>query len=234
MHPDTALDPSVTAEEVEAAQDATPAPYAGDQYAHDDLEGLGAGPITPNTPAVALANAKRLTDDDVYVGVGYCLKTVRDPEFGVAALWPDAETAWEQAGGKHPTSNPDEIPRGAVVYWTNGRFGHVALSVGGGLCRTTDYRRPGYVDLARIDRLGSWCGGELVGWAEELNGVDVWPNPHRRHRDLFTIEDRIAVVRHALKVAQAHHAPAARVEGLDAWLTKLVERRDRQHHTPEK
>lgn len=230
---DLTIDPAITVADLEAAHTAPVTDYdvifavLTQQLEQDDLEELGAGLLEPATPREALAHARGLSRSDVYVGVGYCLRTVRQDEFEIGALYPDAETAWHEAEHKHRTTNPLEIPRGAVPFWTNQRFGHVALGAGGGMCWTTDYRRPGYVDLAPIAALGRWCGGQLVGWAEDVNGVDLWPSP-RPKPERFTIEDRIALVRRALKRARENEAPTTRVEGLDAWLARLEARRDRK------
>lgn len=216
---DHTLDPEITPAMFDTAHTAEPAEYP-DTDVHDDLDELGAGTVTPATPAQALQHAWFLNTDGVYVGVGYCLKTVRDPEFRIPALYPDAETAWEEADQKHPTADPHDIPRGAVVFWTNGRHGHVALSAGGGLCWTTDYRRPGYVDLAPIASLASWCGGTLVGWAEDLNGIDVWPN-ERPARPPFGLDEWIVVVKNALRRARDNKASKRRIDGLKKWLAQL-------------
>lgn len=228
MLPSLDLDPSIDEETLAAAHAATPTSYddvvaAMLDDAQDDLDEVGAGTVVPQTPRQALANAKALSVDAVYVRVGYCLNVVREREFRVAGLWPDAGTAWEEADLKHRETDPTKIPRGAVVYWTNDRYGHVALSAGGGMCWTTDYRRPGYVDLAPIASLAGWCRGQLVGWAEDLNGVDVWPND-RPAPPAFTLEDRIALVRNALARARKNNAPAYRREGLARWLDRLETR----------
>ncbi|GAA4120433.1 hypothetical protein GCM10022215_24050 [Nocardioides fonticola] len=219
----------ITEADYEAAHAATPTNYDDILVAitarssQDDLGEDGAG-VTPATPGQALANARALSVGDVFVDVGKCLATVRGREFLIPAMWPDAETAWEQADGKHPTTDPTAIPRGAVVYWVNGRYGHVALSAGGGMCWSTDYRRPGYVDLAPIAALGPWCRGHLVGWAEELNGIDVWPHTTRPPKQVFGLDDRIRVVRAALRDAKAADAPGWRIAGLEAWLERLHKR----------
>ena len=230
MPPTFTLDPAITEAEARDALAIEPTPYelvleAMADQAQDDLFELGAGAFEPATPREAVRNGRELSRESTYVGVGYCLRTVRGPIFEVPALWPDAETAWEEADGQHRTADPMAIPFGAVPYWLNGGFGHVAVSVGGGLCLTTDYRRPGYVDLAPIAALGPWCRGKLVGWAEELNGVDVWPN---RERPRFDLDDRIVLVRNALRRARDNKAPAHRIEGLEKWLEQLRNRKQKE------
>lgn len=223
-----AIEPEDLARFANADPDQPVADYvepADDRPAQDDLDELGAG-VAPVSPRRAIANMRALAEGDVYVGVAYCLKTVRSA-YGVAPLYPDAETAWEEAEAKHRTSDPHKIPRGAPVFWTNGRFGHVAVSAGGGMCWTTDYRRTGYVNMAPIAALAEWCGGRLVGWSEDVNGVTVYTPPPPP--PTFDLDNRIALIRKALKKARAADAPAWRITGLEGWLDQLRARRDRQN-----
>lgn len=199
-----------------------PGPYipTGDpEGGQDDLEELGAAGDAPNTPLEAVKLARRWVRDRVHVGVGYCLRTIRSL-YGVPALYPDAETAWEQSDRKHRTSDPHNIPWGVPVFWTNGGYGHIALSLGGNRCLTTDYVRTGELGVAPISALGPWCGGQLVGWSNDLNEVDVWePKP-----EPFGLPDRIQLVQAALDRALEHDAPERRVKGLHKWLTDLKSR----------
>lgn len=221
----TDLDPSISAEEVAAAHDATPLPFP-DVDVHDEIEDEVRGliAIIPATPPQAMAKAKEYTDTNHWCGVGFCLKIVHE-YFNVPALWPDAATAWDNAARRH-AATPTAVPRGAVVYWTNGRHGHIALSVGGGLCRTTDYRRNGMVDLAPIANLASWCGGSLAGWGETLNGFKVWPDPKKPAPKAkpFDLQDRAVIVRAALTRAHTDHASKSRVDGLENWLAHIEKR----------
>ena len=109
---------------------------------------------------------------------GWCLVFVRSC-FGVTALYPSAASAWFNARYKHPTTSGASIPRGVPVFWTGGSggFGHIALSRGDGTCWTTDFKRPGQVDVARIDDIGPGWGLTLVGWTEDVNGVRVYEQP---------------------------------------------------------
>ena len=209
--------------------DQAPAPYPhDDEEAHDgqdDLDELGAPGDAPNAPAEAIRLARRWVAERLWVGVGYCLRTVRSL-YGVAALYPDAETAWERAERRHRTDNPADIPWGVPVWWVNGRYGHVALSLGRGRCLTTDYVATGRLGVAPIAALAPWCGGRLVGWTNDLNGVDVWePKPRPKP---WGIEDRAALIRHALRNAVANEAPARRIKGLRKWLHNVEARIERE------
>lgn len=205
-----------------------PAPYPhADEDARggqDDLDELGAAGDAPNTPREAVHLGREWDRQDRYLGVGYCLKTIRSL-YGVAALYPDAETAWEEADRKHRTTNPAEIPFGVPVFWTNGRYGHIVLSLGKGRALTTDYVETGELGVAPISALGSWCGGRLVGYSNDLNGVDVW---EARAPKPWGLEERAALVRAALKRARDNDAPERRVEGLRTWLHGIEARIDRK------
>lgn len=186
----------------------------------DDLTELGAAaPGAPRKPYQAIKAGRQFSTDAVFVGVGMCLKTIRTL-YGVGPVWPDATTGWENADQRHPTSDPMSIPRGVPVWWVNPKFGHVALSIGGGFCLTTDYRRTGFVDVAPIAALGSWCGGRLAGWSETINGVDVWDK--KKPVPKFDLENQIGTVRKAIKAAKAAKKPDWKVQGLERWRDQLV------------
>lgn len=105
-----------------------------------------------------------------------CLQFVR-MAFDLPAVYPDAGTAWDRARYKHRTTDANTIPRGVPVFWeTPGVADHVALSLGGGLCLSNDVRRPGRIDVVRIDAIREAWGAQLLGWTEDLNGQRVWQN----------------------------------------------------------
>lgn len=208
------------------ADDEEPAPYphaAEDEHeGQDDLDELGGPGDAPRTSAEAIRLGRDWIRLAVYVGVGYCLKTIR-ALFGVAPLYPDAETAGEHATRMHHETDPMKIPWGVPVWWFNGRFGHIALSIGRGRCITTDYVRTGQLGVAPIGALASWCGGRLIGWSNDLNGVDVW-EPDKPAPEPWTIDDRIKLVRGALDRAIASNASERRINGLRSWLHRMQQR----------
>jgi hypothetical protein len=233
-----APDPTITTDELDEAHAAAPIDYEevfaaiAARFAQDDIATDGVASlagVVPNTPPEALAHSRGLHDNNVDVGVGYCLRTVHD-DYAVPALWPDAETAWEHGGvlGKtrHREADPTKFPRGSIGYCVNGRHGHVFLCCGGDLCWTTDYRRLGRVDLAPISAMAPWVGGRLVGWAEILNGYDVWPDPKKPPTPpvALTLVEREKLVHNALERAIANHRGKRRIAGLRAWDEKLLER----------
>jgi len=212
--------------ELPDARDAEPIPYpfsfieSRDGH-QDDLDELGGGDA-PRDRHEAVALGRHWIAIALWLGVGYCLKTIRSL-FGVAALYPDAETAWEEAEHKHRVTDLAKIPWGVPIWWTNGRYGHVALYIGRGLCITTDYLEPGRLCIARVDRLASWCGGTFVGWTNDINDVVVWrPKRTKPKPKPWTAEDRLRVVEGLLKRTKARKNPSERrIQGLTVWRDKL-------------
>lgn len=141
----------------------------------DDLEGLGAPGNAPRNGAEAIAQARTWSNNGHYVGVGYCLKTVRE-YYGVGAKYPDAAGSWQHAAHKRRVGGGRDVPRGVPVYWTGGSagHGHIAISIGGGLCYSTDWKRSGRIDIASIDEITRRWGLHLEGYAWEVNDVVVW------------------------------------------------------------
>lgn len=215
--------------------DVDPTPYPADAD-QDDVEGLGGPGDSLRHSKAAIAFARDLIKQHAYVGVGYCLKTVRT-YFGVAALYPDAETAWEQAQHKHRTSNPDHFPWGTPGFATNGGNGHVWLNIGHGRCITTDYGQAGYIGIAPISAMAPWVRGELAGWSKDLNGVVVWrrdkptptpePDPKPEPEKLWTLQDRLDFLEAALKRARENNARQRRIDSLKKWVDHVHKRLDK-------
>lgn len=212
--------------------DQEPAPYPfveeDDREGQDDFEGLGAAGDSLRSSREAIALGRGWARDDVFVGVGYCLKTVRTL-FGVAPLWPDAETAWEEAD-QRTRADVEDTPWGVPNYWTNGRYGHIALSLGihrgRHLSLTTDYVRTGFLGVAATDALGPWCRGEYAGWAYDVNGVVVFRPKHKPKP--WGLEERRELVQSALERAIRNGARDRRINGLRRWRNQLDDRIDKR------
>jgi hypothetical protein len=104
---------------------------------------------------------------------GYCLMFCR-MQFGVAAKYGSAIVAWNNAKYKHTTGVP---PRGTFVFWSIGKYGHIAISDGNGYCWSTDIRGAGTVARVPITEIRSRWGARLLGWTEDVNGVRVYTPP---------------------------------------------------------
>ena len=113
----------------------------------------------------AVAESRRWTTNRV----GMCLYTVQT---WLGAPWsgPWAEDAWHRWGGHHAgDKNP---PPGVPVYWHNPRskYGHIALSIGGGKVRSTDWPSAGRVGIVDIDTMTRAWGLRYLGWADRFSG----------------------------------------------------------------
>jgi hypothetical protein len=131
---------------------------------------------------------------------GYCQKFTRSA-FGVGSLYGSAVAAWNGADMRHGVSSGAQVPRAVPVFWTGGShgYGHVAVSVGGGLCWSTDFRRHGDVDLVRIDDITRSWNLHLAGWSEDINEVTVYQAPDTSMTP--RIDQIIELARAAMKVS---------------------------------
>jgi hypothetical protein len=133
------------------------------------------------TPEQAIATARDWSQRGIFFGIGQCLATVRK-YYNVGSKYGTAALSWQHAAHKHFSNDGRDAPRGAPVWWTGGSrgAGHVAISVGGGLCLSTDWARRGKIDYAHINEITSRWGLDYKGWTREINDVVVWqPTPPR-------------------------------------------------------
>ena len=106
--------------------------------------------------------------------VGYCLNFVWNcisapKSYGC----PDANAAWTRATQKVRTGTP---PAGAPVYFRGGAHGHIAISLGGGRIRSTDWPTKGRVGTTTIgDLCREWYGSQsnYRGWSRDLCGDPI-------------------------------------------------------------
>jgi hypothetical protein len=104
---------------------------------------------------------------------GYCLQWSRECA-SIAALYPDAATAWRYAIHRHKGDR--NVPRGAMAYWVGGSsgYGHIAVGFGNGRVRSTDAGGAGNVatvDVGWFDK--HWPSITYVGWADNVNDVII-------------------------------------------------------------
>ena len=98
---------------------------------------------------------------------GLCQSHCRQA-YGVPAWASSAILAWERipAAHRHPSANPADAPRGALLYYRGGKYGHVAIAIGkrtNRSCLSNDYVRRGEIDVAPRD-FKRW-GLHYVGWS---------------------------------------------------------------------
>jgi hypothetical protein len=127
---------------------------------------------------------------------GMCLQQCR-VWAGINAKYPDASTAWRNANNRHP-GDRTSIPRGAAVYWTGGSkgYGHIAISIGKGLVRSTDANGTGRVasrPIAGFD--SSWPSLKYAGWADNINEVTIPGADGKKDEDMPLNADDLKKIR---------------------------------------
>lgn len=78
---------------------------------------------------------------------------------------PTAIRAWDSAPASVKHRGDWSPPAGVPVYWRGGSAGHVALSLGGGRIRSTDWPRRGVTGTTTIESLTRAWGKHYEGWA---------------------------------------------------------------------
>jgi len=106
--------------------------------------------------------------------VGYCLNFVWTCiSAGKSYNCGSANEAWTRAAQKVSTGTP---PAGAPVYFRGGTYGHIAISIGGGFIRSTDFPTKGHVGTTTINDLcREWYGttANYRGWSRDLCGDPI-------------------------------------------------------------
>jgi hypothetical protein len=115
----------------------------------------------------------RVAEGDNFNVIGMCQQQVREWA-DIPAKYPDAVTSGKHAGPLKKT----EPPRGAVLYWSGGSrgHGHVALSLGHGQVRSTDWPAPGRVGTTTERNITRDWNLTYMGWSWEINDVTI---PHQ-------------------------------------------------------
>lgn len=88
--------------------------------------------------------------------------------YQVSAWSGSAIGAWNRIPAKHKSigGKPGEAPRGALLYYAGGSFGHVAIAIGkktSDKCLSNDYVRKGKIDVA--PRTFPRWGLKYQGWS---------------------------------------------------------------------
>lgn len=92
----------------------------------------------------------------------------------VPRRFPTAMSAWVHTRYRHRTPILS-IPPGVPVFTKGASVaGHIAISLGNGWVRTTDWPRDGLVGDVQLTTLLAKWRHRYLGWSEDLNGVRVW------------------------------------------------------------
>lgn len=101
---------------------------------------------------------------------GMCLQQVR-AWWGVGSKYGSAIAAWNGSPRKH--RNDWHPPKGAPVFYSGGKYGHIAFSLGNGYVRSTDVAGVGRVGTVPLNWFKSRWGYTYLGWTGDLNGVGL-------------------------------------------------------------
>jgi hypothetical protein len=125
--------------------------------------------VTAPSGQAAIDNARQV---DGYP-VGYCLKYVRAEAWRVGSLYASAIDAWHGAVRRHPGDR--RPPAGAPMFYAGGQYGHIVICTRADTedIRSTDMPYAGHVDEGDLDWPVTHWGQEYLGWAEDLNAVDL-------------------------------------------------------------
>lgn len=110
---------------------------------------------------------------------GYCQKYVRSC-FDLPGVYGTAQADWNAAGShQHHSKFP---PPGVAIHWYSapGDPGHTAMSLGDGICRSTDYPSRGRVGNVSIGALTRRWNLRYEGWASKTNDRVTWTPPKLR------------------------------------------------------
>lgn len=99
--------------------------------------------------------------------VGMCLWECQEI-YPTNHWYPSAIEQWRNAEHKHTSQK--NIPVGAPVYYSGGRYGHIVLYVGDGMVRSTDAGGSGRMATVPIDWFAKAWGYRYEGWSEDLGG----------------------------------------------------------------
>ncbi len=125
-------------------------------------------PVASSNAAETIAAATSSTSNVP----GHCLNWSRE-QADIPSRYTDAATAWEHARGRH-AADPTP-PKGAAVYWVGGSngYGHIAISLGNGLVRSSDAGGAGVVATVPLRQLTQEWHLTYAGWADSINGYTI-------------------------------------------------------------
>jgi len=118
-------------------------------------------------PSEVIAWSRNQIKHPAHSWEGMCQSHCRSA-YDVVAWSPSAIQAWEKIPDsfKHAGGSINAAPRGALLYYSGGKYGHVAIAIGkktNDKCLSNDYVRQGMIDVA--PRTFPRWGLKFVGWS---------------------------------------------------------------------
>lgn len=130
----------------------------------------------------------------------------------------DAEDGWKSEPAKYKHPGDRNPPAGVPVSYGGGSAdnGHRAISLGGGMIRSTDAAGWGHVGTVPLDWPEKTWGLTYLGWSDTCDGWLIpTPEPPKPPRPKpLTPEQKAKVVKRA--------ARRARAAGHDGWAARLL------------
>lgn len=125
-------------------------------------------PIADRDAAATVSSAEAST----YNTPGQCLGWSRE-QADIPSRYDSAATSWEHATGRHPGDL--DPPKGAAVYWLGGSYGygHVAISLGNGMVRSSDAGGSGVVATVPLTWITREWSLTYAGWSNSINGYTI-------------------------------------------------------------
>lgn len=107
--------------------------------------------------------------------------------YGVPAWAGSAWEAWNTipSSKKVATSNPAKAPRGSLIYYKGGSYGHVTIAIGKSTTTnvlSNDYKRKGKIDECSTRDLPRW-GLQVVGYSFWTPHGELRPDPETTYWD---------------------------------------------------
>lgn len=121
-------------------------------------------PIRSPGDALAAANATRYNRPGMCLW--HCQEWYRAPH-----MYPSAISQWWNA--RNRVTAPGPPPLGAPVFFIGGQYGHIAISRGNWMVRSTDAGGRGVVADRHVDWFRVNWGHRYLGWTTDLGGVDI-------------------------------------------------------------
>lgn len=121
----------------------------------------------PRTVSTVIAWSREQSQHPTQSWQGLCQSHCRTA-YGVKAWSSSAIGAWAKIPlrYRHTGGSPTDAPRGALLYYSGGKYGHVALAIGkrtSTWCLSNDYTAQGRIGVA--PRTFPRWGLHYVGWS---------------------------------------------------------------------
>lgn len=133
----------------------------------------------------------------------------------------DAEDGWKSEPAKYRHPGDRDVPPGVPVSYGGGSNdnGHRAISLGGGMIRSTDAGGWGKVSTVPLDWPERAWGLTYLGWSETCDGWLI-PLPPPPKPEPLTREERVKIIERQARLAEkaGRHKWAER---LRAWADRL-------------